>query len=694
MAEPAPTIRVTFPSAGIVNITPDVLGIKVRRGSFFDPGSGRFLLLSASGKLSLDTSHGMFDHVGGYAASHEYSYLLDCQYALGNHVRWRGATIAKPVVRLWAAPQLQWPLLGRAWQPLRTELIWAQQPTDSTLQDVFDDMIAATPATVGPARFPPGAYMRGARSLGGLASTINAMALATGTQPVEHNDGSLALCDLHELGAVTPVVAGQTVMDRVSTIERMPPIAPRRLRLSGVTEQTNVSEPLATAPHHSSAQVHVVSEFIWPDDIAEILWDQPTVAWVTDPGTGDLVSLVPGTFFTATDTVGSRSITHLQVDAVADLDDPYLVTFHGRTRRRTAINNALIDTGFAVPGQPSSESEIVTTEPWLDLLHHNFVADAQGTYMGIINSPMIIAKIRILLDTPEKAQANWQPGWWSEFHADAADFSMLVLNITDQWTVDNPPFVDIEGIIPASSLFGPGPAGGDVIVTPTPPPLPAPTAPPAPTVTLDGDDGVSLQWIYPVPVDIARAPMGERGALVVVIASDVTSPYIDAPGVGSWDYRLGEDGVWGPWATITVPQPAPPAGEMPSLGWTQLAADPIVWRVVGLPWAVGAARNPFSVYIQVPDDTPPNDVLSAAARDALLADIGAVAPNGRTIIATYNNTEYSQPLGSVTNQQVFVGHPFNTALGWGAFLEMNYTNSPRLLPINGDAWSAMRVSPP
>lgn len=61
-------------------------------------------------------------------------------------------------------------------------------------------------------------------------------------------------------------------------------------------------------------------------------------------------------------------------------------------------------------------------------------------------------------------------------------------------------------------------------------------------------------WI----VDIARAPTGERGALVSVIRTGADGGlYTDSnPGDGTWDYRVrfpsGSNGEWSPWATVTV----------------------------------------------------------------------------------------------------------------------------------------------
>ena len=81
---------------------------------------------------------------------------------------------------------------------------------------------------------------------------------------------------------------------------------------------------------------------------------------------------------------------------------------------------------------------------------------------------------------------------------------------------------------------------------------------PTPTLTVSGNE-VTVEWIATnQTVDIARAPTGERSALVEIIATDVAgSSYIDSSvAVGVWDYRLrrptGTDGIWGLWATAAV----------------------------------------------------------------------------------------------------------------------------------------------
>ena len=138
-----------------------------------------------------------------------------------------------------------------------------------------------------------------------------------------------------------------------------------------------------------------------------------------------------------------------------------------------------------------------------------------------------------------------------------------------------------------------------------------PSGPAAPTLKLlaNRDVQVVLPAGINVNVDIQRAPTGERsGPDVQIIATDHAhgTAYTDTPGAGTWDYRLrrptGDSGLWGRWATITVPavatlpapiltligQPAaipPPSlnlipadepiddGPVPTLGWVKCAAD-------------------------------------------------------------------------------------------------------------------------
>ena len=94
----------------------------------------------------------------------------------------------------------------------------------------------------------------------------------------------------------------------------------------------------------------------------------------------------------------------------------------------------------------------------------------------------------------------------------------------------------------------------------------SPSAPPAPILTVLLAVYVQVAWTNTgVGADIARAPTGERGDLVEVIATNVEADplnpavtlYIDQPpSLGVWDYRLrrpsGPDGLWGPWATAFV----------------------------------------------------------------------------------------------------------------------------------------------
>ena len=101
--------------------------------------------------------------------------------------------------------------------------------------------------------------------------------------------------------------------------------------------------------------------------------------------------------------------------------------------------------------------------------------------------------------------------------------------------------------------------GGDNSSDPNPT---YPSGPAAPTLKLlaNHDVQVVLPAGINTNVDIQRAPTGERsGDAVKIIATDHApgTAYTDTPGPGTWDYRLrrptGDSGLWGRWATITVP---------------------------------------------------------------------------------------------------------------------------------------------
>ena len=71
---------------------------------------------------------------------------------------------------------------------------------------------------------------------------------------------------------------------------------------------------------------------------------------------------------------------------------------------------------------------------------------------------------------------------------------------------------------------------------------------------------VRVEWPAPyasLPMLVQRAPTGERSNLAAIISrNNNTGHFTDDPGAGTWDYRLGYLGEWGPWAEIVVP-PAP-----------------------------------------------------------------------------------------------------------------------------------------
>ena len=472
-----PAVRVSYPAAGIVNITAEVEGIRVKRGMFFDAGSGRFRLLSAEGQLRLNTSEGAFDRTGGYAVEADYDAPLDLQYSVDNHVRWRGTSLARPIIRLHNAPPLMWKLVGRSWQDLRKNFFWLQPNTISTLHDVFPAMLAEAGALPGASRFPLGARVKGVRSLGTLATTLNELALATGTAPGEGNDGTLALFDLADRGNILPLVAGQEVVSRASTIERLPVYAPRMVQLSGQLVVDEAATAIISVTTYSAAEKRVFAEYVWPDDVADILWLEPTAEWTTDPGQPDLVTVTPNTFSGHTSIIDGRTVTFVWVNVSADLDDEYRVDFNGVINRLISKNGRLLH-----KANPPDTAEIIQMEPWLDLENPLFTYDSQGYYTGMINSTMIIAKLRIILDTPEKAAANWQPGFWARFKAEGFLLTALVMNLTDEWNTDSPPFVDIECLVLTITVVNT--AGVDVIVTPDGVylPEPEPTEPPPPLI--------------------------------------------------------------------------------------------------------------------------------------------------------------------------------------------------------------------
>ena len=482
MAAPV-AVRVTYPTAGILNITPEVLRVSVRRGAFFDPGSGTFSLLSAEGVVNLDTSRGRFDRYGGYAGENEYDNLLDIQYSVRDRLRWRGEAVARPCVRLHRAPPLAWDLRAKHWQPLRRPLSWLQDPTHSTLADVFDDMVATAgaPGAVGASKFPAGARLASARSVGTLAATINAMALTTGCIPVEGNDGALALHDISAIQPITSYVAGQNATTRASTLEREPVIQQRLLQLFGTATDEEPTATLASATRYGTAAYFVAATYLWPDDVEDVVWDTPTADWVSDPGGGDQVTVHAETFKVLNST-GDPRRTYLAVIVTADLDDNYTVEFRGRVYRRLSYDGALLKAG-----DPPDTAETLQTQDWLDLQHASFTPDAQAVFVGVINAPMIMGRIRIPLDTAAKAAANWRPGYWAAFKAGNFNLDMLVLNLTDEWAVGQEPYVDVEGIVTAivNVTTGTGISGSTWGRDATAVAPPLPDAAGAPTVPLN-----------------------------------------------------------------------------------------------------------------------------------------------------------------------------------------------------------------
>ena len=276
MAAPV-AIRVTYPSAGILNITPDALSVSVcagARSSILAPA--RFQpAVRSDGRYRPGHEHAAGSiRCGGAASEADYNSLLDIQYSVRGALRWRGEAVARPCVRLWRAPPL---VMGSAGQALAAAQASTVVVAGSGPQHVAGRVHGSCRhgggrrARLEASKFPAGARLKQARSTGTLASSINALALTTGCIPVEGNDGALALTDISAIQPITGYVPGQTAVTRASVLEREPVIAQRLLQLFGTGTDEEPSATLASVTRVGRLAYYVAATYVWPDDVEDVI---------------------------------------------------------------------------------------------------------------------------------------------------------------------------------------------------------------------------------------------------------------------------------------------------------------------------------------------------------------------------------------------------------------------------------------
>lgn len=486
MATPEIGLRAMFPS-GPRALTSEMVSVDVEHGCRYDWSSGTFRLLSATGQLVLDTRSGLFD--GAAPPQSDYDRLVPVQLSLGGDIRWRGKAAARPLTRLSPAPTMMWPLRGQHWQALRRRLSWQQDDTDSSCEDVVTDMITAGGAglAASDARWPAGVRLRHAEAHGSLAQTLTAAALATGTMPVEFDTGAVALCDL-QLSTVpsTPAVAGQ-VVEAGSTIDRLA-VADKRVlvlagRIGGAPEAEATLDTGIVANVADTARRRVTAVYLWPADAASVVFTA-AVAANADTTVHGGVRARHQTW------PGGRRVTSLEATAsAASAGDDISVDFRGRVVREESILTGEISVGVPDDGDYRHH-----TVPWIDWGHADHDTSAQAEMLGIVQSPVILARLIIPLWSDAAGvplDPAVKPGYRAIFHAGPVDVAMSpVLSIRYIWAVGRVPRAVVTGLATAVISRGPGPTWADVDVTAAAPELPAPAPapdppPPGPAIVFD-----------------------------------------------------------------------------------------------------------------------------------------------------------------------------------------------------------------
>ena len=379
----------------------------------------------------------------------------------------------------------------------------------------------------------------------------NRLGQAMGCIPFEDSNGLLGMSAMHRMAE------GQqrTIPDSMRALDDSTLHSVGTVSLWALDVVTRDFAPAALAVLVTTGAVpstrSEVIRYDYPDDVVGVEWAPPTptaAGW----------SIAAWRALPAQD--GSRADTvRCVIVRDNDMAQPSGVAYRGRVLSPMGGRTiSLVHPPIDAAGLLRSRRQ--TTPPWVVHGAVGYLAPFEAM-LGFVNEQKVAATLRYPLWAPTEEdrlpthisgdrQGLLVPGSMSRYRIDAdRQIDMITGLVHLQGSAVDEPTATITGVTysAASEFTGLplGPLPDDLprpwmIPRPVPPvygPTPLPPLPP-PTLTLAGPDGMDVLVGWPLeysPVDIARAPTGERGAEVVVIASDVIgNSYRDVdPGSGS-----------------------------------------------------------------------------------------------------------------------------------------------------------------
>lgn len=363
-------------SGADLDLTPWVLAWEVTYGAAYDPGSGRWTVQSAIGRLRLDNADRRFDltSAGAVITSQMVSIPQPVQVAVGGVVAWRGLALIRAQLPLRAGSTVEWGLRGRYWQQLRRLMTWLPRLSSGTLPglSVHETARQLLRDTLGEAISSPSLDVTS--SVSGWPTRIklrdvaidetggqawNRLAHAAASIPFEDRFGRLGMAALSQAaaGRITAYPAGLRPLDdgELTTEGTM---ALWGLDVAATDITAGVVETLVTTPQGGVTR-KVTARYDLPADVKAVRWAQP------QPTAAAGWSIVDSESYPAPD--GSRAdiVSALLRKDVASAQ-PSGVNFRGA--KLTADGEDLIYPVDVVPYSTAriGQQQRQQTPPWLD----------------------------------------------------------------------------------------------------------------------------------------------------------------------------------------------------------------------------------------------------------------------------------------------------------------------------------------
>ena len=363
-------------SGADLDLTPWVLAWEVTYGAAYDPGSGRWTVQSAVGRLRLDNADRRFDLTASAAliTSQMVSIPQPVQVAIGGVVAWRGLALIRAQLPLRAGSTVEWGLRGRYWQQLRRLMTWlprlssgvlpglsVHETARQLLRDTLGEAISSPSldVTSSVSGWPTRIKLRDVAidETGGQA--WNRLAHAAASIPFEDRFGRLGMAALSQAaaGRITAYPAGLRPLDdgELTTEGTM---ALWGLDVAATDITAGVVETLVTTPQGGVTR-KVTARYDLPADVKAVRWATPT------PTAAAGWSIVDSESYPAPDRSRADIVSALLRKDVSSAQ-PSGVNFRGA--KLTADGEDLIYPVDVVPYSTAriGQQQRQQTPPWLD----------------------------------------------------------------------------------------------------------------------------------------------------------------------------------------------------------------------------------------------------------------------------------------------------------------------------------------